>query len=128
VFEEAMMNQIEPVASEAQPDVIGSVSWCLMHSFVVCIGFSLLAMILSAMVAYFRGQFLIHDASFVSWAFSMSLYVSFVGSLFGSWLPALLYRATSGKKWALISGAACVAFINAFFWFPEMLNAYHSLG
>jgi hypothetical protein len=123
-----MMNQIEPVREEFKPDKVGAVILCLAHSFLVCMGFSLLAMIPSSMVAYFRDQFLIHDASFVSWAFYISLYVSFIGSLFGFWLPALLYRATSGKKWALRFGAACVAFINAFFWFPEMLNAYHSLG
>ncbi|MFT3881326.1 MAG: hypothetical protein QM703_16885 [Gemmatales bacterium] len=122
------MNQIEPTTAGAPPSAMGSIFSCLLHSFVICIGLSLLATILSSIVAYLRGQFPLHDASFGSWAFTMSLYVSFVGSLFGFWLPALLYHATAGKKWALISGAACVAFINAFFWFPEMLNAYHSLG
>lgn len=93
-----------------------------MHSYLACVGMSLIAMIPSSIVVYLRGQFPKDGPSLI-----MAILLSLFGSLFGFWLPALLYRAT-GKRWALVSGAACVAFIIAFFWYPEMLHAIKSAG
>jgi hypothetical protein len=81
-----------------------------------------MAMIPSSIVVYLRGQYP-QDGMSIAMAILLSIFLS----LFGFWLPALLYRAT-GKKWAMLSGAACVAFIIAFIYYPEMLNAIQSAG
>jgi hypothetical protein len=116
------MNQIEPTTAEAPTTPAGSFFSCLMNSYLVCVGFSLIAMIPSSIVVHRRGQYPGHDG-----AIFMAILLSLFGSLFGFWLPAMLYMATT-KKWALLSGAACVAFIIAFFWYPEMLHAIQSAG
>lgn len=118
------MNQIETTTDKTQPSAAGSIFifGCLMDSYLICVNFSLIAMVPSSILVYLRGQYS-QDGGAIFMAILLSVFLP----LFGFWLPALLYRAT-GKKWALLSGAACVAFIIAFFWYPLMLDAIHSAG
>lgn len=103
----------------------GRTVFSLIQSFLVCVGFCMVVNVLMAIILLIKDG----DApGLFPMMLGMGLVGSLFGSLFGCWLPVLLYSVTEKHKGAYYAGVATVAIIVGVISIPMAMDAYHSIG